>query len=353
MLTYVPVVASPYLTREWKRKKEITTWWTKDSIFKYDYLMVSYGNLVVSKSTNFANALDKFFEFRNDVKLYYDSGGWQVLTKNANVDPISLAHAQKNSHSDVAFILDVPPVHQHKKTIDSHYFAKCLEKTKSNIEKAYKCYDDFDGKLYGVLHGLTEEQHKQWYKSTIEEYEFDGVAVPYRMIPQNLAKSLSFLRMKGVKNIHIFSLSGRETMAFLGLISDFFDNISFDSSTSVCAGYKGEYILPFFVTRIYIGRKGRKEGINYDDIKCICPICIYIKEFDKDMEYRNLGSIFNIFVVNTHNMWWMTQYSYLLNTLVKYKREKIYDFVKNRKLISECLDIFEKDGEGSDLKRWI
>jgi len=175
MLIYVPVIAPNYLDLEWKSDKEMT-WWTEKSIFKYDYLMLSYGIFTSDRKhsdrVNIAKAIDKFFEFRKGIKLFYDSGGWQVLTRNMDINPISLAEVQKSSHSYVAFILDVPPIRQYQKKVDEYHFNRCLEKTKDNIEKAYRYYDDFDGKLYGVLHGLTEKQFEQWYNGAIEPYEF-------------------------------------------------------------------------------------------------------------------------------------------------------------------------------------
>ncbi len=247
------------------------------SPFFYPYFLMSayYGRQ--SPNIRDANKL-------KDVYIFGDSGGFQNITMDANLDPKDvLAWQQKNC--DAGVILDVPPFQkiegsaQFGKTTDAVY-ENALNKTIINASIALENWTEPNFKLYGVVQGDNFKRQKRWLKEMLKlevKYgkKFGGWGLspkPSHDIQQIAHHAVNILEEGIDKPLHILQVSGFKSLAMAAYVSTFFDSeVTVDSSTFTVGRIYWTYFNPYdFLDKWDFGGRNNTKFAN---LGCDCPIC--------------------------------------------------------------------------------
>ena len=267
---FVPAV-SPLFFSPWKNDLRFNghdyKWWTADSFFQYPYALIS-------APIGMKNAIYWRDEvgYPRDGILMTDSGGFQIASSNqkgkpAKISPrASLRWQEKNA--DIAFNLDVP-------LLDDNDFNVNLRKSLENYALFAKERENYEMKLYNVLHGHNIHHFEKWLAAA-SSFEFDGWAIgsgsniyvkilAYLVLHEHDAPNLQ-------GNIHFFGTSCLSSMLAFSMLSKHFDTaITFDASTYILGARLRKWLTPMSV-RHYID-VGRIAENRMEVNPCRCPVC--------------------------------------------------------------------------------
>ena len=305
-MEYFPVefTESQYLINKYR-----IAWYTKDSIIHHPKVLVSY-----------AHRPDKpLREIFNDdgVKILGDSGGFQAVTLNMNIDPNDVIKWQ-NENCDIGITLDRPPLRDLINVSPEAWYKG------AEFEKYMKISNDNANlmmskknqnlKLYLALHGYDEATRKQWLIDGLKQYQnWDGYAIASKPNDdmKNLADWLIFAKNNNLKNIHLLAISGATTLPIAAYMSRYFDSIFFDSSSYSMGSRQRIYYLPFTV-RGKLSMASMKENNNGipKTLPCDCQVCSKIKDTSIFSSTENMG--FAGWLVNIHNIVQTQRYITLL-----------------------------------------
>lgn len=250
------------------KSKYDLTWWNENSFFQYPAVLISafYG---------MKEELSSYPEI-----VFGDSGGFQNVTQNANLNPVDVLRWQEKVCTH-GLILDVPPYDftgtaQFGGTA-AKLFRKSLDQTAKNAREMMNHRERKDLKMYGVIQGETQPQREEWYKTVAEtSSEYFGWALSPKPSydPYKIASYLLTAYEHGLKNIHVLQVSGVKTVSvifeFLRQIDDKDWFVTFDSSTPLTQAVKNHlYDVDGSITKAV--------RINLDSIPntqlCSCPVC--------------------------------------------------------------------------------
>ena len=297
-ITYIPAnMPGGPIMNNYKRFGHVISWWNENSFFKYDKLLVS-----AYFGFNYPS-FREYYKIPKDVIVYGDSGGFQNLTMNANLDPIKVLRWQEKN-CDVGFTFDFPLIEKNK-TIR---YGKMV-KTAINSEIAYNKKENKDMKLYACFHGQSNKEQL----FMIEEYEkriglekFDGIA--YGGLVESAGNITHLVKILALfcynvkrfnKPVHFFGLSGERIMKCIKYISDKFDmDISFDSTSYTSGARRREFWL------LEEKKKIKTMSVMLDKMPCDCPVCSVVSDWKEYTKDKGLGGT----LISLHNLHQTIQY---------------------------------------------
>ncbi len=275
------------------------SWWEENSFFKYPYMLVSafYG---LKWKDNFR----QYYNMPDDFIIIGDSGGFQNMTMNANLDPIEVLRWQEK-HCQIGLSFDYP-------IFSNDTPAGKKEKQRKTADNAFKALNNRlnqNMKLYAVFQGHTVNEQKymlDYYDSLGGLDKFDGIAigglVPVSGDLEYLLNTLTLFCYniaKYKKPIHFFGLSGNKITPYILYMSQVFDlNITFDSSSYGSGAIRREYWLGNAIEKINV------METDYAEFPCKCPVCNRLSKWD---ELKAPGSIAGG-LISLHNMWQTINY---------------------------------------------
>jgi len=302
-----------------KHKFYKLSWWEKESFFKYDSLLISafYG---MKWKTNFR----KFFNIPDSTFIMGDSGGFQNLTQNANLNCLEVLRWQENN-CDSGFVLDYPLLsslslkekkeYQHK-TIDNAIY---MHKNRKN--------DKF--KLYAVVHGHNEKDVDYMidlYKNVIDISNFDGIGVGVARNVTNLKFTIKLIvtmiyKLKTFnKNMHLFGISGLNIIPLIAYLQTKVNfNITFDSSSYGCGAIRKEYWVDYGRHTLEFSEKNMSSIKN---LPCNCPVCSTCTVEDMKKSGSISGGL-----IYLHNLYQITSFIKQIYSLVN-DNESFFKYIK-------------------------
>ena len=296
-------------------------WWEEGSPFRYTHLLCSahYG----IREPNYR----KINNLPDDLVIISDSGGFQIATRELmgiklDYDPQKVLKWQEDN-SNIAIGLDSPTAIGPIRATDEVFKRKCefLYKNNQIYEKSRnnpKC------QIYNVLHGEDLDRLEYWYNAQ-KEFKFDGwaSAVKPPWAPMKMAFGAMFLYSKGIrKNLHVLGTTGIDVIPVLAYISNFIDNVTYDSATFGQGAMSRLFMTP--LTLKWDMSFGDNTNVkNLKDIPCGCPICqnMTLKELNAP---GSLGGV----SISAHNLYWILEYSKMMNRL-KVEKKIFMKFIKD------------------------
>ena len=269
------------------------SWWEPNSFFQYNTMLISayYG---MKWKDNYRS----YFNIPDDFILIGDSGGFQNMTMNANLNPIEVLRWQEK-HCNIGLTFDLPLLEP-----DFQIRKDKMIQTAFNAKVAFMNRKNYNMKLFACFHGQTMDEQKfmiKEYEKHIPLEKFDGIAygglVASAGDTEFLIKILA-LFCYNVKHynmpVHFFGLSGNKIMPYIKYISETFQmKITFDSSSYGCGAIRREF---------WKGNADEKIKVmetKFDKIPCDCPVCRAVKEWEV---YREDGSIAGG-LISLHNLY--------------------------------------------------
>ena len=285
------------------------------------HCLVKYHHLLVSPFTTGEDKRRRDFDEREDLTIYADSGGYQILTRHEKISALDVLRWQELI-ADIGFTLDVPP-HYFSKDYTTEQFLMCMKQSNKNADLMHKFKVNDDMQLWGVIQGRTFDECNMWYAGLTKNNEYDGycIALSIHKSTTNLPwiEQLEFAKTIK-KRIHFLGYSDRLLALLLARLSKItgFD-YSYDSSSFSIGGRYGKYIHPNTWKHISFSKDERKRD-KVEFLPCSCPVCNSHSQRDlvRNSELINLHNLFVISTFNeTVNKLSDEQFFYYLNELVR------------------------------------
>ena len=310
-----------------RKRRRVLAWWQKDAYFRHTSVLISaYYGMKYPDISGMLNA-------RDDVIVVADSGGYQIATQGAKINPKEvLKWAEKNS--DIVFALDVPEfvvVSKSNKKFAQRAasFEECKERADASAEnnRVYAAERKGNCKIYNVLHGADLKKLRYWYKK-VGKYKFDGWATGVRPPGDPLLQVLlpMFLWDRGVReDVHVFGISGFTTIPALAYLSRFIKNLSFDSVSYLFYGsLLREYLVPGLLYASNNLIIGDKVDYKVDVLPCSCPICRSVVD---PLDLKKSGGGADFFI-SLHNLYLLLDITNILYKLSRVNRDVYVKYVK-------------------------
>ncbi|QDP57872.1 MAG: hypothetical protein Unbinned1693contig1002_16 [Prokaryotic dsDNA virus sp.] len=332
---------------------------TKKSVYYYPYFLISaYYGRVVKDITK---------EVEEDCYIFGDSGGFQNVTLQANLDPLEILKWQENNCS-AGLILDQPPF---ERIEGSAQFGKCsmktfnksLNKTIENAKLALKNRSNPKFKLFGVIQGDDQKRREKWFNAMrdVEKEcgEFDGWALsPKPSIDiKEIAQHMILLHNNKIdKPMHVLQVTGFETMAIVAYLSTKFKSyVTVDSSSFSIGRRYGSYCCPHDFKKLY--DLGKRKQNTLKSLPCMCPVCSTLKWQDIVGEYEEGIKSVPGHLISMHNMYQTIKYAKFLNS-IKNDKNIFLAFCKQefgQKFINvvNYIDCSIKEGHAKGLRNHI
>jgi len=277
--------------------------WTDKSYYFYDSM------LVTPFVTGMKTSREDFGKNADELTIYADSGGYQIVTMNKKINPFTILRWQEKV-ADVGFTLDVPP-HYFSKEYSNEQFQKCMLKSNENAELMWRFKQNDDMSLWGVVQGRNVIECKGWYDDLTKEHEFDGygIALSINAGAKDTIPWLEQLKfVKGIpKRFHFFGWSETLFVVVLAKLSQVMNlDYTYDTSTANIGVRFGKYIDPYTFNHIWFSKK-KENRHNVSALPCDCPVCSEHKL--KDM-YDVPQLIF------LHNLYMKLRFCHYVNALV-------------------------------------
>lgn len=220
--------------------------------------------------------LRKQLSMNDQVTLFMDSGGYQLMTKHFSAKPndiMNILRYQERNGADIAATLDFPFRPEQTSLWEGW---RRIQITIKYAITALQNREKFSMKLYAVIHGWDPLSTKK-VAELLDKYDFDGYALGAPE-PENYGMSMPNYLLKltqmiygvkeiiGEKPLHVFGISNFAAIylfAALGVSS-------FDSLKYLHAAKFRNYILPNGWIA-HIGRSAKSRKLS--ELPCSCPIC--------------------------------------------------------------------------------
>ena len=257
--------------------------------------------------------LRRQLDMDNEVTLFMDSGGYQLMTKQFPAKPddiITILRYQEKNGADIAATLDFP-FRPDQTSIWEGW--RRIEITIKYAIMALQNQEKHNMKLYAVIHGWDHLSAKKVAES-LSKHDFDGYAMgapepkSYGMSTPNYLLKLTQMihgikEVIGEKPLHVFGISNFAAIYLLAALGV----SSFDSLKHLhLAKFRG-YLLPNGLIT-YLGR-GAQSRRKLSELPCSCPIC---SEVDQKFLSAN-GSIQGALLA-LHNLIVTKNYVRLINS---------------------------------------
>lgn len=302
------------ISPERSHKRYTLDWWTDTAIFNHNSLLVSafYG----MEEWEFR----EFYKIpRKDFLFVADSGGWQIASQGAKIDPIDILRWQEHN-ADIGFTLDVPPVEPgtYVSYVDFEKFKRCVEIAKRNYEIAHRNRKSEDLIIYKVIHGGSVKE-LDYFANEVKDTEFDGIAYsPKPPVPMGIALQLAYGYNRGDKDVHMFTGTGLNTIPVVVFAKKFYNKLTFDSSSFSVQGARYRSYCNFFYLASGIDF-GKGYTSTLKKLPCVCPVCLLATVDDLNKEGSLPGGL-----IALHNLYITLQYIYILSILA----DSYEDYIK-------------------------
>lgn len=306
---FIPALIGESVPR-WKNnigfKNHDLKFFTNRSFFQHNTLLTSTYYMI--------NSVKDFrgeFGYPQDSLLIADSGGFQFASfdqkhKDIGVTPTEVLRWMENN-ADIAMNLDVPPWTN---------FDASLRKSIENFKYFQEKRQNYNMKLYNILHGKTFPEMHMWYKA-VKEFNFDGWAYGVKPSDNIYLQALGYMFLHENDaahirtNFHMFGVSGIRNMLALSMLAHHFDSeITFDSSSYGLGTRIRRFCFPKDVRYgIEFGRDARHDLTS---IPCDCPVCRHLDISDLyNQEHQAIGLL-----ISLHNLYQYVDVNRLINILV-------------------------------------
>ena len=336
------------------------TWYSENALYKYPYMLVSafYGKK--------HEDMRKDFNIPKDVFIIGDSGGAQLITDaTKKINPLEILEWQEKN-VNVAIGLDFPPIVLAEegsmlsgKSLTKEEYLRRLNITVQNNQLYEQNRENFDIKIYNVLHGRSTDEMKLWYDK-VKDFKFNGWAVSIKTAPTELpiylARNACYLYDKGVReNMHVLGLSGALVVPVIVYLSRFIENLTFDSATPTTMGQKfRRYDLGFSMLKdnLFLGTRERKgdRNVKLKELPCTCPVCehVTVEQMYGTVEQDRSGLLLDL-----HNMKLFTDYLKMYNSLIV-DPEYYKEFVRKNqpKIVNDAIDFIDRTVERGWKNAW-
>lgn len=269
------------------------SWWEPNSFFNYPFLLISayYG---MKWKYNFR----EFFNIPDNFCIIGDSGGFQNMTMNANLDPIKVLRWQEK-YCQIGLTFDLPLLEKNYKIRREK-----MIQTAENSKIAFKNRKNINMKLYACFHGHNiEEQNfmKEQYNRRISLNNFDGIAYGGLVFSAGNTEYLIKILTLFCYNVyeyklpvHFFGLSGNKIVPYIIYLQKKFNlNITFDSSSYGGGAMRREFWKGNNLEKIKV------METDFKTIPCDCPVCSVVKDWN---EYKKDGSLAGG-LISLHNLY--------------------------------------------------
>ena len=322
--TFIPQMApeANRLNHQWGEYK--FSWWEPNSFFFYPSILLSayYGIKYQD--------LRKQYNIPKEVVIFGDSGGFQNMSLDATLSPLSVLEWQENN-CDVGFIFDNPifgndneetKLLKQQTTVDNGSLALRNRRADKPL------------KLYGVIQGHTMEEQQRiinMYKTAGDFDKYDGFSVGGLVpIAGNLPKMTQVLTTffenfkDDTRPLHILGTSGLNSMAIINYLMIKYKKtaITFDSSTYGSGARRLEWD---HLTLNYSIAFQTANPNRLKELPCLCPVCSIVRHTS---EVTKGGSTPGA-ILSLHNLWQYIQYSHFLGCL-RNDEELFREFMTSR-----------------------
>jgi len=288
------------------------SWWEQNSFFYYpSFLLSAYYGIKYSD-------LRKQYNIPKEVTIFGDSGGFQNMSLDATLSPLSVLEWQENN-CDVGFIFDNPIF------MDDDEQTK-IKKQVTTVENGHIALKNrrsqYPLRLYGVIQGHTMEEQKRiinLYKDFGDFDAYDGFSigglVPIAGKLSEMTKVLTtfFENFKDDNRpLHILGTSGLNSMTIINYLMMRYkkDHITFDSSTYGSGARRLEWD---HLTMNYTIAFQTENPNKLTELPCLCPVCSVVRQTN---EVTKGGSTPGA-ILSLHNLWQYIQYSHFLSCVRK------------------------------------
>jgi len=273
-------------------KDDIYKFWGDNPLFKYDKLLYSFYYLM----QRYKDGESSYFKkIGYTGKLMLDSGGFQVRSLGAKIEPEDVIRIYALEKPTVGVILDSPfsDGWDEQRVQDAYKNVTYMVKEKHRIP---------DTELLDVLQGFTLNERRKYF-DTFKEFndKLDGwcSASPKKYPPiydaWNFLHILENDKTMKTKRVHFLGLTGNKKMALLYYLAklDLVKTISVDSTKYGREGIMYDIRNPSFLgERVSISKnaKGKLKHMNF----CPCPVCqnIPVEKMQSDCNYSILHNLF-------------------------------------------------------------
>ena len=337
---YIPAVFVPYWNVLYGKKHllefpngsgRMLPSWHRQALYPYrDMLFSAHPCLTNKKQIN--PRLD--WEIPSRIRTFADSGGFQAATLGWKADPVEILRWQERN-ADIAFTFDVPSWTRRLSvatamnrgydvggTSGTARVGDDFETFKAKCDASYKHNETYakhrknpNCMIYLVVQGATERRITHWYNRMHEFHDtFEGVALGGLVgsaPPQFVAHVLAVAYHLGIrKNLHILGIASTFGMAVMAYAGRYFDNITYDASSSLIQGMKFRlYCIPGLMhsDTIQFGSKRAAEGgaQTLPSLPCVCSICRVVPpdywNTSSDTRASTLLGLHNLFVYEQKN----------------------------------------------------
>lgn len=314
------------------KKSYTLDWWTENSIFRYNSLLVSayYGMDVWDFREHY-----KIPPRKDGFLFVADSGGWQIASQQVKIDPLEILRWQEHN-ADVGFLLDVPPVEPgtYMSYVDFNKFKDCATMAKRNYEIVHSRRRSNDLELLKPIHGGTMKE-LNYFWDVVKDLEFEGVAFsPKPATPMTIALELCFGYNKGVDIVHLFTGTGLNTIPVVVYARKMFERLTFDSSSFSVQGARfRSYCNPYYLSSGITFGRGYQSTL--DKLPCDCPVCSLATVDDLNSDGSLAGGL-----IALHNLWTTLKYINHLTLL----SESYTDYVNFLRVYSRDEDTIKAIG---------
>lgn len=309
---YVPAIGDNIITN-WLRntkhaEKGFRFFDNGNSFFDYKFLLTSAYYRIMDNDEDHRKTVN----YPDDTIIISDSGGFQILSYTKKGNPIKITQIEilrwMENNADIAMNLDVPPA--------TGNFDASLKKSVENFTFFENNRNNYDMKLYNILHGKTLDEIKTWY-TTVKDFNFDGWALGIHPSTNVYLKLVAYfyLMEKGetsqLTNAHFFGVSGPSNMISLAMLAKNFDAaLTFDSSTWTCGQRFRDFYLPLDIRHCV--RFGRKFKNTINSVPCDCPVC---KTNDIITMYDQTNPMSSL-LLSYHNLYQYIEVNRMINTMI-------------------------------------
>jgi tRNA-guanine family transglycosylase len=336
VVEYYPVISGPMIYV--RDVPPAYRWWRRECPVYHPYVLVSYGQVYpnLSRDKEYLANYVKYMELTDEVKLILDSGGFQVVSRGLELDPLEVIQWQLSNArpNDIVVPLDLPPPPD---TTSLELVESLAQKTARNTELLLKAVDRHGGNLRVVvpIQGLWKEAIDVWVKYMKDYVQVTGM-VAFGGLAFKSSSKLTYvarflMRLKplldlNVKYLHAFGAGSPFKLAFLLLISKYTGiAVSTDTSDSSKPIAYGRPLYPAEPLKLVMLRFFKRGDINVTKLICHCPACRafgdgYIIRATKYTRYKHYAvTLHNLFQTLLHydKLMWYASFDKVEDYLVR------------------------------------
>lgn len=309
----------------WKDKYDLS-WWTKNGIFHYPYLLISYWYEPDLYWRDKSGVLD-------DITIMGDCGAYSAVSAGVNLDPVKVVEWQMNN-SEIGLTLDDIPAKVIRasqagaskvRSVNFEEFKKHAQRSKDNYCKAIDRATGSDLQLLAVMHGDTTEKWDFWW-NLIKDLPVSGYGTGLKPTTDAVLQlsCLARLHNSGVRSqIHLLGVSGTNVIPALAWASKHFKTITFDS-LSYGQGSISKMYMQFqgFNRKIWgLGNTDAYPPFTMREFPCQCAVCQEVEDPNRlrdEYDHLEFGNdTMSGLLISLHNL---NQYREYVNKCEKLAR---------------------------------